>query len=113
MADDGLDKAEALSIPEVHHLLEKERANRGELSYEQKLSLDHAKAFDRLGSKEDAEELRAELTELDRVTDKQAIKIVDLLPVSAEELEAVFSEDRRELTEEDADTIISIVSDYV
>jgi len=108
-----LDDAEALSIPEVHHLLEKERANRGELSYEQKLSLDHAKAFDRLGSREKAEELRAELAELDRLTDEQAIKVVDLLPTDADELEAVFSEDRRELTAEDADTIMSIVSDYV
>ncbi|PSG97902.1 DNA-directed RNA polymerase subunit F, partial [Thermoplasmatales archaeon SW_10_69_26] len=80
-----LDDAEALSIPEVHHLLEKERANRGELSYEQKLSLDHAKAFDRLGSKEDAEELLAELTDLDRVTRKQAIKIVDILPTHEDE----------------------------
>lgn len=113
MADEGLHEAEALSIPEVHDLLERERANRGELSYEQKLSLDHAKAFDRLGSREAAEELRAELEELDRVTEKQAIKIVDLLPKDKEELEAVFSEDRREFTEEDADTIISIVSDYV
>ena len=33
--------------------------------------------------------------------------------VDAEELQAVFSEDRRELTEEDADTIISIVSSYL
>jgi len=113
VAEEGLQDAEALSIPEVHHLLEKERANRGELSYEQKLSLDHAKAFDRLGSKEDAEELLAELADLDRVTRKQAIKIVDLLPIHEDELEAVFSEDRRELTDEDADTIISIVSDYV
>ncbi len=113
MANDSLDDGDALSIPEVHHLLERERANRGELSYEQKLSLEHAKAFDRIGSKEEAEELREALLELDRVTASQAIKIVDLCPTDPEELEAVFSEDRRELTEDDADTIISIVSDYV
>lgn len=113
MADDSLEDAEALSIPEVHDLLERERANRGELSYEQTLSLEHAKAFDRLGSREDAEELREKLEDLDRVTEEQAIKIVDILPETEEELEAVFSEDRREFTDEDADTIISIVSDYL
>ncbi len=107
-----LDDSEMLSLPEVHHLLEKERADRGELSYEQKLSLEHAKAFDRIGSAEDAEALIAELEELDRVSRRQAIKIADLFPRDVEELETIFSEDRQEFTEDDADTIMSIVEDY-
>lgn len=104
---------EMLSVPEVHHLLEKERAERGELSYEQKLSLDHAKAFDRLGSEETALALRAELEALDRVTPAQAVKIVNLCPTDPEELKAVFAKDRQELTQEDSDTIISIVENHL
>lgn len=111
MADE-LDDSELLSIPEVHHLLEKERAERGELSYEQKLSLEHAKAFDRVGSAETAAELLEELLELDRVSPKQAIKLVDLMPVSEEEIQAVFSEDRQAFSDEDADTIMGILDDY-
>jgi DNA-directed RNA polymerase subunit F len=113
MADDepSLAEGQRLSIPEVHHLLEKERAHRGELSYEQKLALDHAKAFDRIGDYEQVTELLEELREVDRVSDEQAVKLVEVLPQTTEELTAIFSEDRRELTDEDADTIISIVSD--
>lgn len=107
-----LDDSEILSLPEVHHLLEKERAERGELSYEQRLSLEHAKAFDRIGDPEKAIELVAELEELERVTRKQAIKIADIFPRDVEELETIFSEDRQQFTEEQADTIMSIVEDY-
>lgn len=106
------DDDEMLSIPEVHHLIEKERADRGELSYEQRLSLEHAKAFDRLGSAERAEELIEALLELDRVDRSHAIKIADLVPMSKEELRTVFAEDRQELDDEDADTIMSILDDY-
>lgn len=107
-----LDESEMLSIPEVHHLLEKERAERGELSYEQKLSLEHAKAFDRIGSAEKAKKLIAELTELDRVSRAQAIKIADLFPLDVEELRTVFAEDRQDLSDEDADTVMGILDDY-
>ncbi len=107
-----LDDAEMLSLPEVHHLLERERAERGELSYEQRLSLEHAKAFDRIGSAERAKELIDALTELERVSLRQAIKVADILPRSTEELESVFSEDRQAFTDEQADTIMSIVDDY-
>lgn len=107
-----MDDAEILSLPEVHHLLEKERAERGELSYEQSLSLEHAKAFDRMGSADDAKALIEELAELDRVSYKQAVKVADIFPQSVEELETVFSEDRMAFSEDDADTIMSIVEDY-
>lgn len=107
-----LDDADILSLPEVHHLLERERAERGELSYEQRLSLEHAKAFDRIGSAEKAKDLIEELTEFERVSLKQAIKIADIFPLSTEELESVFSEDRQTFTDEHADTIMSIVDDY-
>ncbi len=109
---DELADAEILSLPEVHHLIERERAERGELSYEQRLSLEHAKAFDRMGNAEDAKEMIEELSELDRVSLKQAVKIADVFPLSPKELETIFSEDRQEFTEEHADTIMSIVDDY-
>jgi DNA-directed RNA polymerase subunit F len=109
---DPLADAEMLSLPEVHDLLVRERASRGELSYEQRLALEHARAFDRLGSAEDAEALIEELTEVERVAPKQAIKIADLMPRSREELETVFSEDRQSFEDDDADTIMSIVDDY-
>lgn len=111
MADE-LEDAEILSLPEVHHLIERERAERGELSYEQRLSLEHAKAFDRIGSAEEAKALIEELAQVERVSLKQAVKIADVFPLSPNELESIFSEDRQEFTEEHADTIMSIVDDY-
>lgn len=108
-----LEDAELLSVPEVHALLEKEREERGELSYEQKLSFEHAQAFDRIGDGEKAQELKERLMELDRVSEEQAVKIVSLAPKFADELEVVFANDRQDLSEEDSDTIISIVLEYV
>jgi DNA-directed RNA polymerase subunit F len=41
------ENGEMLSVPEVHALLKEERELRGELSYEQKLSAEHADLLDR------------------------------------------------------------------
>lgn len=111
--DPGLEDAEPLSVPEVHALLEKEREERGELSYEQKLSAEHAQAFDRIGDADKARELKERLMELDRVSEEQAVKLVSLAPKFKEEVEVVFAQDRQDLSDEDSDTIISIVLEYV
>lgn len=108
-----LEGAELLSVPEVRALLEKEQEERGELSYEQKLSFEHAQAFDRIGDAEKAKELKERLLELDRVSEEQANKIVSLGPKFEDELEVVFAKDRQDLSDEDSDTIISIVLEYV
>ncbi len=108
-----LEGAEMLTIPEVRALLEKEREERGELSYEQKLSFEHAQAFDRIGDPEKAKELKERLLELDRVSEEQAVKLVSLGPKFDDEVEVVFAKDRQDLSDEDSDTIISIVLEYV
>lgn len=108
------ENAEMLSVPEVHALLKKERELRGELSYEQKLSAEHADLLDRLKDGEKAQALREELTEkLERLNEDQIIKIVDLCPQHEDEIELIFAKDRQGISEEESDTIISIVAEYL
>lgn len=110
MADDGA-IGDMMSIPEVRHLLQKEQKDRGELTYEQKLALDHADILDRIGGVTKARKLYKELTALDRISPAHAIKIVDTCPRTSEEVEAIFARDRQPLSKEDSDTIIRLVTD--
>lgn len=110
MADDSV-PGEMMTVPEVRHLLEKEREARGELTYEQKLSLDHATILDRIGGVTKARKLFKDLQELDRVTPLHAAKIVDTCPQTPDEVEVVFAKDRQPLSKEDVEAIIKLVTD--
>ncbi|MDX1611375.1 MAG: DNA-directed RNA polymerase subunit F [Candidatus Thermoplasmatota archaeon] len=114
MPEDPLEGAEMLSIPAVRDLLEREREERGELSYEQKLAFEHALMLDRIKDADKAQKLYDELVEsVDRITPEQAIKLVDLAPQHEDEVEVVFAKDRQALSKEDSDTIMSIVQKYL
>lgn len=100
-----------MSIPEVRHLLQKEQEERGELTYEQKLALDHADVLDRIGAVTKSRKLHKELLKLERVSEAHAVKIVDTCPMTVEEVEAIFAKDRQPLSKEDSEAIIRLVSD--
>ncbi len=86
------EKVKYVSLTEVKNLLEKEEKNR-ELTYEQKLALEHAKHFAKLGITK-AKKMVSELLELERISEPFAYKIIDILPAHPEEHE----ETRRHFT---------------
>jgi DNA-directed RNA polymerase subunit F len=102
-----------VTIPEVHHLLDKENKERAELSYEQRLALEHAQLLDRINGVTKAKQLYKELLKIERVTPLSAAKIVDSCPRFADEVEVIFAKERQPLSKEDVDTIISTVSTYL
>ncbi|MHB8585199.1 MAG: RNA polymerase Rpb4 family protein [Thermoplasmatota archaeon] len=106
-------EARPVSVPEVHQLLEREQARRAELSYEQKLALEHSQVFTRIPP-EKAAELRERLRkEVPRVTPAHAVKIVDLTPTHADDVKAIFLRDRAPVDAGDVDKIIEIVRSYL
>lgn len=104
-----------VTLAEVKALLERERAQRSEeeLTYEQKLSLDHASAFARL-SLEQARELAHKLRGVSpKVAEVHVVKVVDLAPMHADDVRAVFAKDRIQLEPGEIDKIIELVRGYL
>lgn len=99
-----------VSLSEVKTLLEKEEKKR-ELTYEQKLALEHAKHFAKINVT-NAKKMAQELTELDRITEPFAYKIVDILPLHPEEVRAIFAKERFTLEDSEIKKIIKIVEKY-
>lgn len=111
---DKLDE-EYLTVAEAKELLadvESERvAKDRELRYELARAIDHVNRFGTLEPAE-AQELVEELAELEKVDEKTAYKITDLLPQSRDELRAVYAQERYALDGDELDEVLDIVSKY-
>lgn len=94
-----------LTIPEVHELLLQEQAQR-ELTYEQKLALQHCELLERFDAKT-AQKLVAELEKIERVAPALAYKIAELLPTHPDDVRAIFSKERFTLEEKTISAIIA------
>lgn len=98
---------EYLSAVEDERALEDER----DMRYELARALEHVNRFAVLDP-EEAQELTDELTDLDKIDEKTAIKIVDLLPEDRTELRSVFAQERYSMDGDELDEILNIVSRY-
>jgi DNA-directed RNA polymerase subunit F len=108
---------EYLTTPEVKELLagvEAERATdeERELRYELARAIEHVNRFAVL-EPEESRELVAELEELEKVDEKTAYKIADLLPRDRDELRAVFAKERYALDGDELDEVLNVVAKYV
>jgi DNA-directed RNA polymerase subunit F len=102
---------EYVSLAELKAILEKEKAARGELNPEQQYTLSNAVLFARI----DAAKVPAmvkELMEIPMMSQANSDKIVDLLPVTPDDLRAIFAKERFSLPKEDADKVLEIVGKY-
>ncbi|MGH7339965.1 MAG: RNA polymerase Rpb4 family protein [Candidatus Rokuibacteriota bacterium] len=99
-----------LTTPEVHDLLLKEQ-DRRELTYEQKLVLQHCEMLTRFDART-AQKLVAELEAIDRVSGPLAHKIAELCPNHPDDVRAIFSKERFTLDEKTIKAIIDTVERY-
>jgi DNA-directed RNA polymerase subunit F len=98
---------------EVLQDLEVERAGEErDMHYVLARSIEHANRFAILDADESAE-LVEELIELEKVDEKTAYKIVDLLPRDRDELRAVYAKERYGLSGEELDEILGVLAQYV
>ena len=107
---------EYLTTPEVKALLEDVEAERAldeerELRYELARAIEHVNRFAEF-SPEDARALVADLQELEKVDEKTAYKIAELLPGDRNELRAVFAKERYALDGDELDEILDVVAKY-
>jgi DNA-directed RNA polymerase subunit F len=107
---------EYLTVSETKAILqdlEVERAaEERDMHYVLARSIEHANRFAILDAEESAE-LVDELMELEKVDEKTAYKIVDLLPRDRDELRAVYAKERYGLSGEELDEILGVLAQYV
>jgi DNA-directed RNA polymerase subunit F len=78
----------------------------------QKAALDHAQKVSTI-SLEDANKIIEEVSQIEEVTDAIAVKIADILPRYPEDVRAIFSKERINLSSDKINQIIEIVEKYI
>lgn len=101
-----------VTLAEVKEMLEKAEAEREELSYEQKLAVEHARRFVRF-SAEDAQKLLKDLKEIEKVDPVMAIRIVDLAPTHEDDIKALFAKSRINMDESELQKVLETVAKYL
>ena len=99
-----------IPYPKAKKLLE-EREKEGELSYEQKSSLEHLKKFSKLDD-ETADKMSEELRSIQKLREELIAKIVNNMPKTVEEVKIIFQKDVIDLVDEDINKIIEITKKY-
>lgn len=102
---------EYVSLAELKVILEKEKATRGELNPEQQYTLSNAVLFARIDSAKVSAMVK-ELLEVPLMSQANAVKIVDLLSMTLDDVRAIFAKERFSLSKEDADKVLEIVAKY-
>lgn len=109
-----MDDGRLVTLAEVKEWLEEAERARGELTYEQKLALDHARSF---ALKLDADKSRGLVAKLQKATPKvseaYAVKIADLLPTHPDDVRVVFAKERFQLEKDEMDKILEAVQSYL
>jgi len=100
-----------VSLAEVRDMLASESEKR-ELVPAQRSALEHAQSSALL-SADDIKKLTAEIRALSFMTDYAAYKIGDMLPKYPEDVRAIFTKERVNLSADDVKRIIEIVGKYL
>ncbi|MBN1280089.1 MAG: RNA polymerase Rpb4 family protein [Candidatus Thermoplasmatota archaeon] len=82
-----------VSLAEVKNILKKISKERKEMLHEQKIALEHAEKFSKLNVKQ-TKELIADLQKLEHVEEIIAYKMADILPMSEDDVKAIFAKER-------------------
>lgn len=103
--------AKIVSLAEVKNILKKTSKDRKELSYEQRIALEHAQKFAKLPVKK-TQDLIKELSKLENLEEVHAYKIADLLPTTSDDVKAIFAKERFTPSEGDIKNILDVVRKY-
>jgi DNA-directed RNA polymerase subunit F len=110
--EETVEEGRLVPLAEVKAMLEKAQADREELTYEQKIALEHAKRFARV----DAKTAKKVVTDVHKafpdLEEKFAVRVADLLPQHPDDVRALFQKSRHELSEADIQRVIAIVDEH-
>ncbi len=110
--EEAVEAGRLVSLAEVKAMLEKSQVDREELTYEQKIALEHAKRFARIDGKT-ARKLTADVSKaLPGLEDKFCIRVADLLPQHPDDVRAILQKSRHDLNDAEIAKIIAIVDEH-
>ncbi len=110
MEDPMADEEKLASLSEVKNLLSKGEKD-SDLTYEQRLALEHAQQFAKLNVTK-INSLIKDLMKMERISEQLAYKIAELLPQYPEEVRPIFAKERFTLEENETKNIIELVKKY-
>ena len=105
------DSAKFVSLSEVKNILKRVDKEREELSYEQRIALEHAQKFAKL-SVSKVNGLIKDLMNLGFLEEIHAYQIADLLPNTSDDVKTIFAKERITLDESKIKKILDIVNKY-
>ena len=100
-----------IPLSEVKNILKKIEKERKEITYEQRIALEHSNKFAKLPNQK-VKDLIKDLIKLDFIEESHIYKIVDLLPVNIEDVKTIFAKERINLNDEKIKKILTIINKY-
>lgn len=110
--DEFVEEGRLVTLAEVKAMLTEAQESREELTYEQKIALEHARRFARVdaaGATALVKDLRGAFPQLD---EKFAVRIADLLPQHVDDIQSILQKARADLSEEDLEKVLDIVDKH-
>ncbi len=101
-------KEEEVTLPQVKKILSK-RGKESELSFQQTITLEHASSFAKMAPAVSRKTTKRIMKSYD-LTRFQAVQIVNIAPTSIEELKSVLDMRSVELTDEQLEEIVEIIT---
>ena len=98
---------EEVTLPQVKKLLA-QRGKEGELSFQQSITLEHASSFSRMAPAVSVKVVEKLLKNYD-LNRSQAVQIVNIAPITVEELKSILSSRSTNLTDEQMIEIVDLV----
>ena len=95
------------TVAEVKEIMEAQKAAR-ELGFEQQVTMEYAQKAAKLDAKK-AQKLVSALEKMEKLTPEIAVKIVDMMPASKEQLMVIVSKERYTLSEKEIEQIIGLM----
>jgi len=101
---------EPLPLSEVEEIIKKQE-KAGELTYEQNLTKDYCKKFNKL-KKAEVKALVKTLAALDNVDEKNAVILANLMPLKAEEIQLIFAKEHFIISEAEIKSILEALDKF-
>ena len=106
------DKNKLISLSEVKGILKKLEKDREELTYEQRIALEHSQKFAKLNVAKTKNMIK-ELNNLEFLEENHAYMIADLIPKTIDDVKTIFAKERMKLDDNKIKTILDIVNKYI
>ena len=100
-----------VGMPEAKDIMTSHE-NDKELTYEQKLALEHLNKFTVLDASE-AKKLLEEISDVLRMSEETKVQILNLLPKTPDELRMIFTRENFSLQETEIKKILEIIKKYL